>query len=111
MFENKDKIVIVMEYASRGDLYDYICEKQRITEYEARHFFRQIVSAVQYCHQVNRLLDCCSHSRKSPSPFRVKNTNVSTCSGVHKGCLVKMPLCLFVTKNHTPVIVVETHGQ
>ncbi|XP_062320547.1 NUAK family SNF1-like kinase 2 [Osmerus eperlanus] len=51
VFENKDKIVIVMEYASRGDLYDYICEKQRITEYEARHFFRQIVSAVQYCHQ------------------------------------------------------------
>lgn len=51
VFENKDKIVIVMEYASRGDLYDYVCEKQRITEHEARHFFRQIVSAVQYCHR------------------------------------------------------------
>lgn len=52
VFENKDKIVIVMEYASRGDLYDYICEKQRISEREARHFFRQIVSAVHYCHRV-----------------------------------------------------------
>ncbi|KAM4612995.1 NUAK family SNF1-like kinase 2 [Polymixia lowei] len=51
VFENKDKIVIVMEYASRGDLYDYICEKQRISERDARHFFRQIVSAVHYCHQ------------------------------------------------------------
>ncbi|GLD64463.1 NUAK family SNF1-like kinase 2 [Lates japonicus] len=51
VFENKDKIVIVMEYASRGDLYDYICDKRRITEREARHFFRQIVSAVHYCHQ------------------------------------------------------------
>ncbi|KAJ7999099.1 hypothetical protein DPEC_G00211900 [Dallia pectoralis] len=50
VFENKDKIVIVMEYASRGDLYDYLCEKQRISEREARHFFRQIVSAVHYCH-------------------------------------------------------------
>ncbi|XP_026204109.1 NUAK family SNF1-like kinase 2 [Anabas testudineus] len=51
VFENKDKIVIVMEYASRGDLYDYICDKQHISEQEARHFFRQIVSAVHYCHQ------------------------------------------------------------
>lgn len=51
VFENKDKIVIVMEYASRGDLYDYIFEKRNITEREARHFFRQIVSAVHYCHQ------------------------------------------------------------
>ncbi|XP_031143380.1 NUAK family SNF1-like kinase 2 [Sander lucioperca] len=51
VFENKDKIVIVMEYASRGDLYDYICDKRNISEQEARHFFRQIVSAVHYCHQ------------------------------------------------------------
>ncbi|XP_040889491.1 NUAK family SNF1-like kinase 2 [Toxotes jaculatrix] len=51
VFENKDKIVIVMEYASRGDLYDYICDKRHISEREARHFFRQIVSAVHYCHQ------------------------------------------------------------
>uniref|UniRef100_A0A8C6T9H6 non-specific serine/threonine protein kinase n=1 Tax=Neogobius melanostomus TaxID=47308 RepID=A0A8C6T9H6_9GOBI len=51
VFENKDKIVIVMEYASQGDLYDYICDKRNLTEQEARHFFRQIVSAVHYCHQ------------------------------------------------------------
>ncbi|XP_058486929.1 NUAK family SNF1-like kinase 2 [Solea solea] len=51
VFENKDKIVIVMEYASQGDLYDYICDKKRISEQETRHFFRQIVSAVHYCHQ------------------------------------------------------------
>ncbi|XP_038135868.1 NUAK family SNF1-like kinase 2 isoform X1 [Cyprinodon tularosa] len=51
VFENKDKIVIVMEYASQGDLYDYICDKKNLSEPEARHFFRQIVSAVHYCHQ------------------------------------------------------------
>uniref|UniRef100_A0A3Q2NY51 non-specific serine/threonine protein kinase n=1 Tax=Fundulus heteroclitus TaxID=8078 RepID=A0A3Q2NY51_FUNHE len=53
VFENKDKIVIVMEYASQGDLYDYICDKKNLSEREARHFFRQIVSAVHYCHQVS----------------------------------------------------------
>ncbi|XP_017271528.1 NUAK family SNF1-like kinase 2 [Kryptolebias marmoratus] len=51
VFESKDKIVIVMEYASRGDLYDYICDRKSLSEREARHFFRQIVSAVHYCHQ------------------------------------------------------------
>nr|XP_057910181.1 NUAK family SNF1-like kinase 2 [Doryrhamphus excisus] len=55
VFENKDKIVIVMEYASRGDLYDYICDRRTISERDSRHFFRQIVSAVHYCHQ-NRIV-------------------------------------------------------
>lgn len=58
VFENSSKIVIVMEYASRGDLYDYISERQRLSEQDARHFFRQIVSAVRYCHQVSALLPC-----------------------------------------------------
>ncbi|XP_067913562.1 NUAK family SNF1-like kinase 1 [Heterodontus francisci] len=51
VFENKDKIVIIMEYASKGDLYDFINEKQSLIEQEARHFFRQIVSAIHYCHK------------------------------------------------------------
>ncbi|KAJ8382812.1 hypothetical protein SKAU_G00035900 [Synaphobranchus kaupii] len=51
VFENKDKIVIVMEYASKGELYDYISERRRLSERETRHFFRQIVSAVHHCHK------------------------------------------------------------
>uniref|UniRef100_A0A8D0H568 non-specific serine/threonine protein kinase n=1 Tax=Sphenodon punctatus TaxID=8508 RepID=A0A8D0H568_SPHPU len=51
VFENSSKIVIVMDYASKGDLYDYVNERQRLTEQEARHFFRQVVSAIYYCHK------------------------------------------------------------
>lgn len=51
VFENKDKIVIIMEYASKGELYDYISERRRLSERETRHFFRQIVSAVHHCHK------------------------------------------------------------
>ncbi|KAG9280615.1 NUAK family SNF1-like kinase 1 [Astyanax mexicanus] len=51
VFENKDKIVIVMEYASKGELYDYISERRKLSERETRHFFRQIVSAVHHCHK------------------------------------------------------------
>lgn len=57
MFENKDKIVIIMEYASKGELYDYISERRRLSERETRHFFRQIVSAVHYCHKVSEEFD------------------------------------------------------
>uniref|UniRef100_A0A8C2EYA3 non-specific serine/threonine protein kinase n=1 Tax=Cyprinus carpio TaxID=7962 RepID=A0A8C2EYA3_CYPCA len=51
VFESRERIVMVMEYASGGELYDYIQDKQRLSEEEARHFFRQITSAVQYCHK------------------------------------------------------------
>ncbi|XP_076023302.1 NUAK family SNF1-like kinase 1 [Genypterus blacodes] len=51
VFESRDKIVIVMEYASRGELYDYIQERRRLPEREARDIFRQITSAVHYCHK------------------------------------------------------------
>lgn len=51
VFESRDKIVIVMEYASRGELYDYIQERRRLSETEARSIFRQITSAVHYCHK------------------------------------------------------------
>ncbi|KAF7659912.1 hypothetical protein LDENG_00291210 [Lucifuga dentata] len=51
VFESRDKIVIVMEYASRGELYDYIYERRRLPETEARDIFRQMISAVHYCHK------------------------------------------------------------
>ncbi|KAJ0036715.1 hypothetical protein NQD34_005392 [Periophthalmus magnuspinnatus] len=51
VFESRDKIVIVMEYASRGELYDYIQERRRVPETEARTIFRQITSAVHYLHK------------------------------------------------------------
>ena len=41
-----------MEYASGGELYDYIDDKKGLEDKEARKFFRQIVSAINYLHQV-----------------------------------------------------------
>uniref|UniRef100_UPI00398EA67F NUAK family SNF1-like kinase 1 n=1 Tax=Pristiophorus japonicus TaxID=55135 RepID=UPI00398EA67F len=51
VFENKDKIIIVMDYCSNGELYDYVNEHHRLSENEARKAFRQIVSAIHYCHK------------------------------------------------------------
>ena len=44
-------IYVVMEYVRAGELFDYIVEKGRLPESEARHFFQQIVSGVEYCHR------------------------------------------------------------
>ncbi|KAJ1569577.1 NUAK SNF1-like kinase 1 [Cladochytrium tenue] len=54
--ETPDSIYIVMEYASGGELFDYIVSNVRTPEQTARHFFRQIISAIDYCHK-NLLLD------------------------------------------------------
>jgi len=51
VFENQEKIVIIMEYAPGGELYDYISKKRHLEEDEARNIFGQIVSAVYYCHE------------------------------------------------------------
>ena len=44
-----------MEYASGGELYDYLNERKRVSELEARGIFRQIVSAVHFLHK-NRIV-------------------------------------------------------
>ena len=44
-----------MEYASGGELYDYLNERKRVSEMEARSIFRQIVSAVHFLHK-NRIV-------------------------------------------------------
>ena len=57
VFETKDHIWIIMEHASGGELFDYIVKHGMIQEPEARRFFRQILSAVDYCHQVCALYE------------------------------------------------------
>jgi NUAK family SNF1-like kinase len=54
VYESREKIILVMDYASGGELYDYLNRMKRIPEAEARAIFRQIVSAVHFLHQVSR---------------------------------------------------------
>ncbi|KAK9500157.1 hypothetical protein O3M35_001471 [Rhynocoris fuscipes] len=51
VFENRDKMVLVMEYAAGGELYDYLSKQKVLDESEARRIFRQIAMAVYYCHK------------------------------------------------------------
>ncbi|KAJ0970893.1 hypothetical protein J5N97_018852 [Dioscorea zingiberensis] len=51
VIETHSDIYVVMEYVKSGELFDYIVEKGRLQEEEARHFFQQIISGVEYCHR------------------------------------------------------------
>ena len=42
---------LTMHLLQAGELFDYIVEKGRLLEEDARQFFQQIISGVEYCHR------------------------------------------------------------
>lgn len=41
---------MVLEYVPNGELFDYILKKNRLSEDEARKFFRQLITGIKYIH-------------------------------------------------------------
>lgn len=50
---DKTHLYITMEYVSGGELYQKIAMNGRMSEKNARRYFRQILEAVKYCHELN----------------------------------------------------------
>lgn len=53
IFDYSDKVYIIMEHADKGDLLDYIKKNGAMPELQARKMFRELCSAVKYCHAAN----------------------------------------------------------
>lgn len=51
VLETDKKIFMMLEHCPGGELFDYIVQKDRLSEVEARVFFRQIVAAIAYVHR------------------------------------------------------------
>ena len=55
VFVTSTHLGIVMEYAAGGELFDRIVKAGRFSEDEARYFFQQLISGVEFCHSQVRL--------------------------------------------------------
>ncbi|KAJ3339641.1 MAP/microtubule affinity-regulating kinase 3 [Gonapodya sp. JEL0774] len=49
--ETEDRVILIMEYVAGGELFDYIVAAEKVPEKTARKLFRQMVSALEYCHR------------------------------------------------------------
>eukprot|EP00730_Choanoeca_flexa_P001625 TRINITY_DN10714_c0_g1_i1.p1 TRINITY_DN10714_c0_g1~~TRINITY_DN10714_c0_g1_i1.p1 ORF type:complete len:409 (+),score=72.45 TRINITY_DN10714_c0_g1_i1:232-1458(+) len=59
--DTQDHVYLIMQYASRGDLLEYINSGGSLSEQEARKLFYQMLTAVNFCHQsrvIHRDLKC-----------------------------------------------------
>lgn len=52
MYDGKEKLYIVMELVTGGELFDRIIEKSHFSETEAADCFNQIIQAVKYLHSI-----------------------------------------------------------
>ncbi|KAK5130319.1 hypothetical protein LTR08_002205 [Meristemomyces frigidus] len=55
VWENRNELYLIMEYVDGGELFHYVDERKGLSEDETVYIFRQIVSALLYCH---RMLIC-----------------------------------------------------
>ncbi|KAH7037585.1 uncharacterized protein B0I36DRAFT_420402 [Microdochium trichocladiopsis] len=53
IWENRSEIYLVLEFVERGDLFEYINSHGPIAEHETVFYFRQMLSALEYCHSFN----------------------------------------------------------
>ncbi|XP_073084846.1 death-associated protein kinase 1 isoform X1 [Manis javanica] len=52
VYENKTDVILVLELVAGGELFDFLAEKESLTEEEATEFLKQILNGVYYLHSL-----------------------------------------------------------
>ncbi|KAF4095242.1 death-associated protein kinase 2 isoform X1 [Onychostoma macrolepis] len=50
VYENRTDVVLILELVSGGELFDFLAQKESLSEEEATEFIKQILNGVQYLH-------------------------------------------------------------
>uniref|UniRef100_A0A7N4PE42 Death-associated protein kinase 1 n=1 Tax=Sarcophilus harrisii TaxID=9305 RepID=A0A7N4PE42_SARHA len=50
VYENKTDVILILELVAGGELFDFLAEKESLTEEEATEFLKQILNGVYYLH-------------------------------------------------------------
>uniref|UniRef100_A0A803K1P5 non-specific serine/threonine protein kinase n=1 Tax=Xenopus tropicalis TaxID=8364 RepID=A0A803K1P5_XENTR len=53
VFENRTDVVLILELVSGGELFDFLAQKESLSEEEATMFLKQILDGVHYLHHKN----------------------------------------------------------
>ncbi|KAG2123836.1 Pkinase-domain-containing protein [Suillus clintonianus] len=53
VWETSSELYLILEYVEGGELFDYLCNKGRLSTFETLGYFQQIISAIDYCHRLN----------------------------------------------------------
>ena len=64
---------IIMEYASKGELFKYIVDKKRLNEKEAAYFYCQLIYGLEFIHK-----NGISHRDLKPENLLIKENNILT---------------------------------
>ena len=72
VIQTRSDIVLVLEFVSGGELFDYLSRRGRLEEPHARLFFQQIVSGMLYCHSYH-----IAHRDLKPENIMLENNNTS----------------------------------
>jgi calcium-dependent protein kinase len=72
-FEDEDAIYLVLEYIDGRELFDEIIDQERLDETQAAHVMRQVLGALQYCHERNIV-----HRDLKPENIMVEKSTFAT---------------------------------
>ncbi|KAG7444326.1 Pkinase-domain-containing protein [Guyanagaster necrorhizus] len=53
VWDTANHLYLILEHVQGGELFNYLCEKGRLSPSEALGYFQQIIAAVDYCHRFN----------------------------------------------------------
>ena len=51
-WNNPNEVILVLELVSGGELFDYLAEREQLTENEAAGIVKQILETVDYMHEL-----------------------------------------------------------
>ena len=92
VFATTSKIFLVLELVEGGELFDKIAAQGKLTEEQARFYFRQVAEGLDHCHSQG----VCHRDLKPEVSFGCPSLSLSFCLFVSLSVSLSVYLCVYV---------------